>query len=91
MAAAIGNNYAGKSKRWLNAIDKALERRCKSNGQKALIEIAEKMLTAADNGESWAIKELGDRIDGKSAQSVTLLGDEEHPVVVKEVSFVSPK
>ena len=70
MAAAIGNNYAAKEKRWAKAIDKALEKRCKSDGQKALVELAEVMLQAAENGEAWALKELGDRMDGKAAQSI---------------------
>ena len=72
MGAAIGNQYAAKERRWAKAIDKALEKRCKSDGQKALIELAEVMLKSAENGESWALKELGDRLDGKAAQSLAL-------------------
>ena len=73
--APIGNTNAVKGKRWAKAIDKALANRCKSDGQKALVELAEVMLTAAENGESWAIKELGDRLDGKPHQSVTTEGN----------------
>ena len=70
-----GNDNAAKGKRWANAIDTALVNRCKSDGQKALVELAEIMLAAAESGESWAIKELGDRLDGKAHQSSTVDGD----------------
>ena len=87
-----GNTNAVKGKRWSNAIDKALQQRCKSDGQKALVELAEVMLSAAEKGEAWASKELGDRIDGKPAQSVTLLGDEDKPLVTKVIrEIVDPK
>lgn len=90
MAAAIGNQYAAKDKRWGRAIDKALENRCRSDGTKALIALATKLLDAAENGESWALKELGDRLDGKPAQALIHQGDEDKPVVTKRVKFVSP-
>jgi hypothetical protein len=80
--APIGNTNATKGKRWLNAIDTALSNRCKSDGQKALVALAEKMLSAAEEGEAWALKEVGDRLDGKPAQSVTLAGDEENPITL---------
>ena len=70
--APLGNTNAIKGKRWACAIDKALENRCKSDGQKALVALAEVMLAAAENGEGWALKELGDRVDGKAAQSINL-------------------
>ena len=66
-----GNQNAAKGKRWSNAIDTALGNRCKSDGQKALVALAEKMLAAAELGEAWALKELGDRIDGKAHQSTS--------------------
>ena len=70
--APLGNTNAVKGKRWANAIDKALENRCKSDGQAALVELAEVMLAAAENGEGWALKEVGDRLDGKPAQSLAI-------------------
>ncbi len=82
------NNNAAKGRRWANAIDTALGKRCKSDGQKALVQLAEVMLIAAENSEAWALKELGDRLDGKPAQSIDLLANVE--VVNKEVKFVSP-
>lgn len=89
MGAPLGNQNAAKGKRWANAIDKALENRCKSDGQQALVELAEKMLSAAENGEAWALKELGDRLDGKAAQSMTIAGDEDQPLVTKVVREIT--
>lgn len=65
-----GNDNAAKGKRWRYAIDQALVNRCKSDGQKALIALAAKLLDEAEKGEAWALKELGDRIDGKPTQSI---------------------
>lgn len=87
VGAPIGNNNAGKAKRWSAAIDRALGKRAEGqslkDAQEALDELAGKLLEAADNGDGWALKELGDRIEGKPAQSVTLSGDEDHPLVTK--------
>jgi hypothetical protein len=69
-----GNNNATKGKPWRDAIDRALAAREKSrvDGKKALDELAEQLLVAVANGEGWAVKELGDRLDGKPAQSVDM-------------------
>ena len=50
---------------------------------KAMDELAEKLLAAAEAGEGWALKELGDRIEGKPAQGITLSGDEDAPLVTR--------
>lgn len=52
----------------------------------ALKEIAGKLLAAAMNGEQWAIKELADRLDGKSAQQLIHTGDADNPVVIQASS-----
>lgn len=90
--APLGNTNAVKGKRWANAIDKALENRCKSDGQAALVKLAEVMLNAAENGEQWAIKELGDRMDGRPAQTTVLEGGDK-PVQLEELrrTIVDPK
>jgi len=90
--APLGNQNAVKAKRWATAIDNALKKRSKSDGIKALDELAEKLLAAAENGDAWAIKELGDRIDGKPAQAL-IGGDEDDPdiKVVGEITLVKPK
>jgi hypothetical protein len=93
IGAPLGNNYAAKGTRWRNAIDKALELKCKSDGQKALIQIATAMLDKAADGDMTAIKELGDRIDGKVAQSLNIGGQDDNPLKVEEIvrTVIGPK
>jgi hypothetical protein len=50
-----------------------------------LRKIAEQLVTAAERGEPWAIRELMDRIDGKVPQATILQGDAEEPVRYVEV------
>lgn len=75
-----GNQNAVKSKRWQQAIDRALEKRCKGDGIKALDDLAEKLLANAEAGDMSALKELGDRIDGKPSQQLIHTGDAQNPV-----------
>lgn len=44
--------------------------------------IADKLVEAALNGEVQAIKEIGDRLDGKPAQALEHMGADGGPVVV---------
>ena len=71
MAAPQGNQNAVKGKRWADAISRALEERSRAKQVEALDELAEKLLAACDAGELAALKELGDRLDGKAHQSVS--------------------
>jgi hypothetical protein len=72
MSAAKGNQYAAKERSWAAAINRALDRRNLSlKGKRdALDALAEQLLTKCDEGEMQALKELGDRLDGKPAQSI---------------------
>lgn len=74
MAAAIGNQYAAKSKRWQMAIERALEKRSRAAQVEALDALAEKLLENCDAGDLASLKELGDRLDGKPTQSTELSG-----------------
>ena len=88
MAAPIGNQFAAKSKRWQMAIERALEKRSRSDQINALDDLAEKLLTLCDQGDLAALKELGDRLDGKASQIVG--GDPENPIRAKvSVEFVN--
>lgn len=66
-----GNQNATKNKVWRDTLDRAIAQ----DDGKRLRASAEKLLDAASNGESWAVKELADRLDGKPAQQVLLQGD----------------
>lgn len=72
MAAPIGNANAAKENRlWGDTIRRTIAQ----DDGKRLRAIAEKLLDAAAAGESWAVKEMGDRLDGKPVQAVTNDGD----------------
>lgn len=85
MSAPIGNQFATKSRLWRQAIERALGNRSRVDQVEALDALAEKLLARCDEGDMAALKELGDRLDGKPAQSVTVAGDEERPLIHKVV------
>lgn len=82
-----GNTNSNKDNRlWRNTINRAISQ----GDADKLRRIAEKLLECAENGEAWAIKELGDRLDGKAAQALTVSGDPENPIqTAVHVSFGS--
>lgn len=70
MGAPIGNTNGAKENRlWGDTIRRAV---AQDNG-KRLRAIAEKLLDLAAEGDIQAIKEFGDRIDGKAPQSVDMV------------------
>lgn len=82
MGAPIGNVNALKNKPWGDALRRCLARR-EQQGGKALNAIAEVLTEKALEGDLAAIKELGDRLDGKPAQ--TIGGDPESPLTLRQV------
>jgi len=88
--APLGNQNAAKAKLWSAAINRALDKRTKKEGKDALDLLAETLLVKCDEADLGALKELGDRIEGKPAQALIHQGDEDHPVVTKKARFVSP-
>lgn len=68
MAFQKGNQLAAKSR----LFDGALKRAIAQDDGKRLRDAAEKLLTLAAEGEAWAIRELADRLDGKSQQNVSV-------------------
>lgn len=71
-----GNKNQVRSKPWRDAIDRAI---AQGDGKK-LRDAAEKLLELAAAGDIGAIRELGDRIDGKAIQQI--IGDSENPLQV---------
>jgi len=65
-------NPSGTSpaKPFLDALNRAI---AQDNG-KRLRNAAEKLLTAADAGEPWALQMVADRLDGKPKQQTELTG-----------------
>ena len=77
--APIGNNNSNKSNRlWGDTIRRAIAQ----SDADVLRKIAEALLTKASEGDMAAIKELGDRIDGKAMQAVELSGRDGEPIPV---------
>jgi len=85
MAAPLGNQNAAKAKMWSAAINRALEKRAGGDKIKALDDLAEKLLAACESGDLPALKELGDRLEGKPGQSIDLGSDPDRPVLQKIV------
>jgi hypothetical protein len=83
-------NPAGRPKRvkpWRDAIERAIKRREEADPQ-ALERLAARLLRKVDEGDIAAIKEFGDRIDGKVPQAIG--GDPDNPVKAElEVSWKS--
>jgi hypothetical protein len=88
MGAPVGNQNAARAKVWQAAILRALDKRGAGDRVKALDELAEFLLAACSTGELAALKELGDRLDGKPAQ--TIGGDPEGAPVAMQVTWVKP-
>lgn len=82
MAAPKGNNFAGKSKQWTMAIERALLKR-KGSIVEAMDDLAEKLLAKCDEADMGALRELGDRLEGKPGMTVDLGSDPERPVLHK--------
>lgn len=82
-----GNKNATKNKPWSEAINRALL----AEDGKRLRELAEKLITKALEGDVTALKEIGDRVDGKPAQ--ILQGDPDAPLALEfiERRIVDPK
>lgn len=89
--APLGNQNAVKAKRWQQAIMRALSRASGKDVDAGLDSAADKLVAMALDGERWAIEEMGNRIEGKPAQAVTVSGDEDQPLTVKAlVELVRP-
>lgn len=67
-----GNQNAAKGKQWLAAIERALEKRSRVDRKAGLDALAGKLLEQCAEGNLVALKELGDRLDGKPSQSVDM-------------------
>lgn len=63
-----GNNNATKNKVWIAALNRAIAQ----DDGKRLRAAAEKLLDLAAAGEIPALRELGDRLDGKPKQQIDL-------------------
>ena len=77
-----GNTNSSKNNRlWAETIRRAVVQ----SDPERLRKIAEALLTKAEEGDLGAIKELGDRLDGKAAQAVAITGAEGGPLLFQKI------
>lgn len=87
MPAPLGNQNARKENRlWSETIRRVIAQ----NDSAKLRKAAEALVAAAEAGDIAALKELGDRIDGKAAQQVLIGGDGQEPLSV-ELSWLTER
>ncbi len=84
-----GNQNAAKGAPWRHAIKRALEKRSRFAQKEALDDLAEKFLAACDAGDLAALKELGDRLDGKAHQVISGPDGGAIPVGIK-IEYANP-
>ena len=85
--APIGNDNAAKGKEWRNAIRRALAHK-HGSVQDGLLAIARQLVDKAEEGDLTALKEIGDREDGKPAQAI--VGEEGAAPVAMSVTWIKP-
>jgi len=73
MAAPRGNKNAAKAKLWETAVRHEL-----AKDRERLYRIASQVLAAAEKGESWAVTEVRNTLDGKPTEHVKVDGTIEH-------------
>jgi hypothetical protein len=80
MVAEKGNKYSSKDNRvW----GKTVRKLAVQEDYKRIHKVAEALFRKAEDGDVSAIKELGDRIDGKSMQEISGNSDAPITVIVK--------
>ena len=81
-----GNQNAVKGRMFYAAL-----RKCLVQEPHRMRTIVENLVTAAEDGEQWAVKELIDRVDGKAVQANTLEDGEGNSILSGiQVTFVTP-
>ena len=81
MGAPVGNTNNQDGRLWRAAIRRALDKRSLAEKRDELEKIAEALLDKALAGDVGALRELGDRLEGKANQPIT--GADGAPFVVQ--------
>ena len=76
-----GNQNGRRAKVWSQAINNAFKKRSPTEAMEELQKVANKLIDMALEGDLGAIKEIGDRLEGKPAQ--TIQGDSDNPLVTR--------
>lgn len=84
--APVGNQNGKRGKAWADAVRRAIREKYEGEDYEAkLAQLAKKLIEAADAGDMSALKEVGDRLDGKPSQSIDVGSDPDRPLVQKIV------
>jgi hypothetical protein len=84
--APVGNQNAAKSRLFYDKLRLVLVQE-----PHRLRSIAEQLVTQAEAGEPWAIKEIIDRVDGKAVQATTIENADGTPLLGGiQVTFIKP-
>ena len=87
MAAPIGNTNAVKGKMFYDKLRKRL-----TQERHRLERIVNELITQAEQGEAWAVKEVIDRLDGKAVQTTEMQNSDGTPILSGiQVMFVKPQ
>lgn len=81
-AAPPGNKNGTKPKMWADAI-----RRAAAQDPDQMRRIALKLLEMAEGGDISAMRELGDRLEGKPKQQIEASGTDGGPLMVQVLRF----
>lgn len=86
MAAPIGNTNAIKGKMFYDKL-----RKCLVQEPHRLDRIVNELVSQAEAGEAWAVKEVIDRLDGKAVQTTEMQNSDGTPLLSGiQVMFVRP-
>lgn len=75
-----GNTNAVKGMECRQALKRALSRKSDKTYREGLDLVMDEYVKAACDGESWAIRDMIDRLDGKPSQSLMLSDPEGNPL-----------
>ncbi len=95
MGAPAGNKNGAKGAKWAEALRQALAKfedkdKAIKRGE-ALERIAKVVVQKAIGGDKDAVKEIGDRLDGKPAQALEVSGPDGGAVKVEKIERVIVK
>jgi len=90
VGAPKGNKNAANAKLWNAAIHRALDQKTRLEGKEALDTLAMELIKKCEEGDLSALKEFGDRIEGKSAQSINVGGQADNPLKTINEVLITP-
>ena len=91
MAAPLGNQNGSKGRQWSEAVKRAIRAKYGVEWDEALQTLAAKLVDEADTGDLQALKEIGDRIDGKPKQQTEISGPDGGEIPMRTVvNFIKP-